>query len=263
MPPMRKPIVSGISYSNDKARLCQQIDSCILESKNIVVQGRLQAIIVPHAGLAQSGRIAGAAYRLLLQKLQDGQTFHKIILLGPSHQDKFMGTALAREDFLTPLGRVRAGKDSLLAALDEIIDLPQVHAQDHSIEMQLPFLQRLLPDFEIYPLLLGEQDDQSILNLVQALEEFIDEETVIVVSSDLSHYLEYSAAKEKDWETIKNIQSGNVNGIEACGYEAIRALMLLAKNLGWVSIFLDYANSADTTGNRKQVVGYGAIAFIR
>ena len=258
---LRKAAVSGTFYPGEKQRLSVAVDKYIKDSKEMKVKGKLQALIVPHAGYAYSGIVAGAGYKLLQQKLKEGQKFRKVILLGPSHFVGFHGASLSKEDFITPLGIVKSGKEKLTA--EEISDLPEAHLKEHSLEVQLPFLQKVLGDFELYPMVLGEQDNASILKLAKVIEEFKDDNTLILISSDLSHYLAYDTAVKRDTQTLSNIRDGNMNDLEACGYEPIRVLMQLAKNLGWISILLDYRNSGDTSGNKTQVVGYAAIAYVQ
>lgn len=249
---MRPPVFAGSFYPARKEDLQKQVNDFLTKSKKVKFSGHLKALIVPHAGYIYSGTVAGAGYKLLQNK-----DFKKVILLGPSHQTYFIGASLAVEDLVTPLGTTKSGTKNLLKK-DLVINLPAAHAKEHSLEVQLPFLQTVLKDFELYALVLGEVDEEK---LAKHLEKFIDEKTLIIASSDLSHYLPYPNAKQVDQKTINNILRLNFNEIEACGEKPIKVLMHLAKSLGWKSFLIDYKNSGDTAGDKEKVVGYACIGF--
>lgn len=247
---MRAPVFAGSFYPAKKDELQKQVNDFLNKCKKVNFSGHLKALIVPHAGYIYSGIVAGAGYRLV-------KDFKKVILLGPSHQAYFTGASLATEDFSTPLGTVKSGNDNLLKK-DLVINLPAAHAKEHSLEVQLPFLQTVLSDFELSAFVLGEVDEEK---LAKHLERFLDEETLLIISSDLSHYLPYLNAKQVDQKTINNILRLNFNEIEACGEKGIKVLMHLAKSLGWKPFLIDYRNSGDTAGDKEKVVGYTAIGF--
>lgn len=250
---IRKPAVAGMFYPADRQELKQIVNHFLDEGKEIKFKGNLKALIVPHAGYIYSGIVAGAGFKLL--KKTD---FRKVILLGPTHQFPFFGAALAKEDFETPLGPVKSGKTEELFKENQIIELPEAHLREHSLEVELPFLQETLKDFELYAFSLGEIEEER---LAETISRFIDGKTLVLASSDLSHYFDYKTAVEKDKETIRKILSFDFSGLEACGEKPVKVLMHLAKKLGWKPFLIDYKNSGDTAGDKKKVVGYCAIGF--
>ena len=192
-------------------------------------------------------------------KLLDKMSFKKVILLGPSHQVYFEGASIASEDFITPLGVVRCG-DSSLWLSSPVINFPPAHLKEHSLEVQLPFLQAMLGDFEMFALVLGEVDEGEVAKRVI---EHLDADTLLVISSDLSHYQPYKEAQKKDKESISHILKSDLEDIDACGAAPIRVLIRVAKSLGWRPRLLDYRNSGDTAGDKSRVVGYSAIVYTK
>ena len=218
-------------------------------------------LVVPHAGYRYSGAVAARAYALLgplRSKLR------RVVLLGPVHRVPVRGLALpSSAAFATPLGAVPIDQQ----ALAQIADLPQVtrsdaaHAPEHSIEVQLPFLQTQLADFELLPLAVG---DASAADVAQVLERLWGgDETLIVISTDLSHYLRYEQAREVDRDTVNRILRGDpvLDHRQACGAMPLSGALLVAKAHGLQAQLLDLRNSGDTSGDRSRVVGYCAIAF--
>lgn len=253
---MRKPAVAGMFYPGNKEELKKSVHGFLQAGKEIKFKGELKALIVPHAGYVYSGIVAGAGFRLLAGK--NVRHYKKVILLGPSHQIYFSGAAIAAEDFETPLGTVKVGEVSSWLKEELIVKLPEAHRKEHCLEVELPFLQETLSKFELYALVLGEVDEKL---LAAAIRKFVDDNTLIVVSSDLSHYLPYETAVRKDKETINKILNFDLSHFEACGERPIRVLMHLAKSLNWKPILLDYKNSGDTAGDKNRVVGYTAIGY--
>lgn len=222
---------------------------------------RPKALIAPHAGYMYSGPVAASAYALLAPMA--GQV-KRVVLLGPAHRVAVRGLALPdAEAFETPLGRVEID----LAAASQIAHLPQVavsaqaHAQEHSVEVQLPFLQVLLPDFKLLPLVVGDASPADVAEVLECL--WGGAETLILVSSDLSHFLPYLTAQKVDGltaEAILHLQAP-VSHEQACGGTPLNGLLLAARHHGLTAHLLDLRNSGDTAGPRDQVVGYGAFAF--
>lgn len=216
-----------------------------------------KCLIAPHAGYIYSGEVAGVAYEQLAD-LQD--TYRKIILLGPSHYELFIGAAFASYHvWTTPLGEVPVFR---IPPSDILIEYTQAHALEHCLEVQLPFLQYILKNFSIIPIVTGEIRPES---LGKELLPYIDKHTLLCVSSDLSHYLPYEKAKKIDSrsnEIISKTDYTASKNIDACGKTAIRTALYIAKVMGWKGYFLDYKNSGDTAGSKESVVGYGAYAFI-
>jgi len=251
----RKPAAAGMFYPKNPEELKKQIQGFLRQAEHLDTHGKLKALIVPHAGYIYSGIVAAQGYKLL-----ESYSFKKVILLGPSHYQAFTGAAIAEEDFQTPLGIIKVGevKDWIDDKL--ILSLSEAHQAEHSLEVQLPFLQETLGEFELYPLVLGTVSEEK---LAKFLATKIDEETIIIVSSDLSHYLEYNKAVMKDNDTISKILNDDPGQLDACGKVPIKVLMHLANIKGWQSQLIDYRNSGDTAGDKNRVVGYAAIAYTK
>ena len=223
---------------------------------------RPKALIVPHAGYIYSGPIAASAYALL-KPLRT--IIRRVVLLGPVHRVWVQGLALPTVSaFATPLGEVPLDQ----AGIDAITDLAQVsisaaaHAEEHSLEVHLPFLQSVLADFSLIPLAVGGASAEAVAEVLDRL--WGGDETLIVVSSDLSHYLPYTEARQVDAATANAILALNSHlvGEQACGANPINGLMLAAKRRGLTPHLLDMRNSGDTAGDRSRVVGYGAFALV-
>lgn len=226
--------------------------------------GRVRAVIAPHAGYVYSGPIAGHSFRALPRLA--GRT---VFLLGPAHFAPVRGlAALSSAAMLTPLGAVAVATGivaDLLAFADLVRGDDEAHAPEHCLEVELPFLQVLGgADLRVVPLLFGHVDPARPADL---LSSFLvqDRNALIVVSSDLSHYHPYETARRLDTGFLEAVVSGDVAAAErgeACGLLPILSLMLLAARFGWRARLLDYRNSGDTAGDRRRVVGYGAVAFV-
>ncbi|OQX51304.1 AmmeMemoRadiSam system protein B [candidate division CPR3 bacterium 4484_211] len=273
---VRPPVVAGAFYPQDTNELQAQIYH-FLESVETVMRETPPIIIVPHAGYVFSGQVA--AYGLRQWKGSDIKT---VILLGNSHQNYFYQAALDTSDhWVTPLGETEVdlalGQD-LLEKSSLVTEDLKIHAAEHSLEVQLPFLQLILNQFKIVPLLLGSPSKQRAKNLALLLKSYLNRQTVLVASSDLSHYPSYETANLVDKQTIESILSLDVDRFEmtteslmaqaypnlvtcACGAGAIKTAMFLARDLNLTGRLLKYANSGDVGGEKSRVVGYGAIAF--
>jgi len=226
--------------------------------------GAPKALIVPHAGYVYSGPIAATAYAQLAPLRE---RVRRVVLLGPAHRVAFRGLAVPTVDaFETPLGRVeldRAGIDAALA-LPQVVALDAAHRGEHSLEVQLPFLQRVLARFALVPIAVGDATPGEVAALIDAL--FGGDETLVVVSSDLSHYLPYDEARALDRETsdaIEALAPAAIGREQACGRRAVQGLLLSARRHGLHARTLDLRTSGDTAGPRDSVVGYGAYAFGR
>jgi len=257
---VREPAVAGMFYPSSPRQLAEMVREFLREAKT--VSGAPKAIIAPHAGYVYSGAIAASAYAQF--KPLRG-TIERIILLGPSHRVRFHGLALSSaEAFSTPLGEVLLDA----AAAEAIRSLPQVttsdraHAMEHSLEVQIPFLQEVLGDFRLLPLVVGDATPAEVAEVIERL--WGGPETRFVVSSDLSHYYDYATAKRLDRATsdaIVNLRPNDVDDDGACGRVPVRGLLYAASRHGMHARLLDLRNSGDTAGPRDQVVGYGAYAF--
>lgn len=260
MTQIRPAAVAGAFYPAQPNILASAVNA-LLESAAESPPAQPKALIVPHAGYIYSGPIAASAYAGL-RRLRD--VVRRVVLLGPVHRVPVRGLALpAAEGFATPLGTVPIDR----AATASIADLRQVtenapaHALEHSLEVQLPFLQTLLADFRLVPLAVGDASPEEIAEVLERL--WGGPETLIVVSSDLSHYLPYAAARELDSITAQAILDlrGPVDHRQACGATPVNGLLAAARRHHLQPRLLDLRNSGDTAGDREQVVGYGAFAF--
>jgi len=260
MQSIRQPAVAGMFYPSDPAELKQQVQGFIAAAE----PGELtpKAIVAPHAGYVYSGPVAGSAYAQLAPL---AGTIRRVVLLGPAHRLAFRGLAYSgAERFRTPLGEVAVDRD----ALETLRDLPQVHESDapfageHCLEVQLPFLQTVLGDFKLVPLLVSEAGQEEVAEVLETL--WGGDETLIVISSDLSHYLDYGSARAMDTETSEAIESLRPEAIgyhQACGRNPLNGLLVEARRHGLRAKTLDLRSSGDTAGPRNQVVGYGAYVF--
>ncbi len=257
---VRPPAVAGMFYPARRGELERLLADCFAQARPRAGI-RPKALIVPHAGYVYSGPVAASAYALL-QPLRDVVT--RVVLLGPVHRVWVPGLALpGAEAFDTPLGRVPVDQ----AAIAHIADLPQVsvsvaaHAQEHSLEVHLPFLQRTLAAFSLVPLAVGDAAPEEVAQVLERL--WGGEETLIVVSTDLSHFLPYALAERTDQDTARAILRGDTNllGEQACGAYPVNGLLLAARRRGLAAELLDLRNSGDTAGDRSRVVGYGAFAL--
>ncbi|MDO8350827.1 MAG: AmmeMemoRadiSam system protein B [Gallionella sp.] len=259
MSAIRPPAVAGLFYPADARQLAHEIQGLLAEARPFDLIPK--ALIVPHAGYAYSGASAATAYATL--RAASGY-IRRVVLLGPTHRVAVRGLALpGAEAFDTPLGRVRLD----MAAMQSIAHLPQVvvnervHAQEHSLEVQLPFLQSVLSDFTLLPLAVGMASSEEVAEVLESV--WGGEETLIVISSDLSHYLPYDTCQQVDSNTaraILNLQQPISHDL-ACGGTPISGLLLAAKRHHLETHLLDLRNSGDTAGTRDQVVGYAAFAF--
>lgn len=257
----REPAVAGMFYPEDPAALRRTVQG-YLDAADARPGAAPKAIVVPHAGYVYSGPIAASAYARLLPRRGE---ITRVILLGPSHRVPFQGLARTGvERFLTPLGGVTVDPEAY-ALLD---DLPQVRLfeapfeGEHCLEVQLPFLQACLDDFRIVPFVVGDAETEEVAQVIERL--WGGDETLILVSSDLSHYLDYDSARSSDVQTSRAIEALEPNAIghhQACGCMPLRGLLRAAQRRGLQARTLDLRSSGDTAGPRSRVVGYGAYAF--
>jgi hypothetical protein len=258
---VRPAAVSGSFYPAEATVLRDLVDSILSKAQTEQLDPPPKALIVPHAGYIYSGLTAAYAYQQLFSVRK---IIKRVVLLGPVHRVAVNGLALPEaEVFTTPLGDVILDQLSI----EKIRNMPQVlvsaaaHAQEHSLEVQLPFLQTVLDDFQLIPLAVG---DISPAMVAQVLEELWgDEQTLIVISSDLSHFHNYSDATLIDQQSIDQIlaHEPQLNHQQACGATGINALLLKSSQHNLQPILLDYRNSGDTSGDKSSVVGYASVAF--
>lgn len=261
----RPPAVAGQFYPEDPVILKKQINEYLAEAEPAQIPGSIKAIISPHAGYIYSGPVAGYSYKLL-QRLDKNKEW-KVILLGPAHYAAFEGAAAPQHQaWRTPLGEVSVYDiREEIGGSKNITEVPNADTSEHSLEVQVPFLQITLDNFKLYPLVLGEVNYRS---LAEELAEFCNQDNVLtIISSDLSHYLPYEQACETDLNTCRLITGLDIKNMRssggACGRHGILTALYIAKKLGWRCQLLDYRNSGDTAGAKDRVVGYGAFAFYK
>jgi hypothetical protein len=253
----RPPAVAGMFYPQDRDELETTVRGYLDQVKTPIPPPK--AVIAPHAGYIYSGPVAASVYASLIPVRR---RIEKVVLLGPAHRVYLEGLALPDATvFATPLGDIPIDRD----LVRKIKDFPQVctmasaHAQEHSLEVHLPFLQIVLEDFSLLPLVVGEIGQEQVAEVLAAV--WGGDETLIVISSDLSHYHDYRTARQLDAATstaIKNLRLQEIGPNQACGCRPMRGLLYLAGERDMEIRILDVRNSGDTAGGRDQVVGYGA-----
>jgi MEMO1 family protein len=258
---VRPSAVAGQFYPRDADRLRKQV-SDLLANIAMPIKNIPKALIVPHAGYVYSGATAAAAFATL----RDGaQTIRRVVLIGPAHYVHVRGIAAPTVDaFETPLGRVPVDKSALnaIAGLPFVIQDDLAHAPEHALEVELPFLQTLLVSFQVVPLLVGDATPEEIAQMMLQLWE--SPGTLIVVSTDLSHYHNYETARRLDAATAAAIEHGDWASLgphQACGSRAVAGLLLETWRRDLKIRRLSLCNSGDTAGARDRVVGYGAWMF--
>jgi MEMO1 family protein len=262
----RPPVVSGQFYSANKDELSTVVDKYISTSKNFCFVPKI--VVSPHAGFVYSGPTAGYAYRQL-ENLEDKE--YTVLLVGPSHRIYFEGFSFPLYDsFETPLGSIKVNQTKISQFLSsqenqELFfrhDAP--HADEHSLETQLPFLQRSMKKFNIIPIVYGKSDYNV---LAKVFDYFLaDADTIAVVSSDLSHYHGYQEAMQIDKncnEAVLALDAISIASGEACGMIGVQAAIVYAKKHSLESLVLDYKTSGDTAGDKIKVVGYASYMFYK
>lgn len=259
VPAIRQAAVAGLFYPGDPGELSRVVAALLAGAPPPSIEPR--ALIAPHAGYVYSGSTAATAYSQL-----DAQRarIRRVLLLGPSHRVAFRGLALSSaEYYATPVGDVTidSGSCNALLRLPQVGVLDEAHAQEHSIEVHLPFLRAVLDDFLLVPVVVGDASPADVAGVIEHFRE--QEDTLIVVSSDLSHFLDYESARRVDRDTTRAIEARDqtIRPEQACGCRAINGLMRVAENRGLQVTTLDLCNSGDTAGDRNRVVGYGAYAL--
>ncbi|MCB9549239.1 MAG: AmmeMemoRadiSam system protein B [Myxococcales bacterium] len=251
----RPAAVAGLFYPADPATLAAEVDALLAAAP---AGPPAKALIAPHAGYRYSGPIAARAYRRLAPVT-------RVVLLGPCHRVAVRGLAApAWPAFATPLGDVPVDAEALarIAGLPGVHTFDATHAQEHALEVHLPFLQRALGAFSVVPLVVGEAPPAQVAAVIDAL--WGGPETAILVSSDLSHFLAYEAAQVADAATcaaIEALDAGPLDGYAACGHRPLAGLLATARRRGMAVETLDLRSSGDTAGDRQRVVGYGAWAL--
>ncbi len=263
MPSVRPPAVAGTFYPSEPQALRATIAGFMRGASQDTDRAQtLKALVVPHAGYRYSGAVAAKAYACL-QPLRE--RIRRVVLLGPVHRVAVRGLALPGVDAMaTPLGTIALDDEAIagLATLPQVITSPAAHAEEHSLEVHLPFLQMCLDEgFRIVPLAVGDASPEEIAEVLTRL--WGGPETLIVVSSDLSHYLPYAVARREDQGTVDDILAldTTIDHAHACGATPLNGLLAACRARGLRAELLDLCNSGDTAGDRSRVVGYASIAF--
>jgi AmmeMemoRadiSam system protein B len=260
MQAIRPAAVAGHFYPHDPAALSRAVRS-FLEGVRAEGGARPAAVIAPHAGYIYSGAIAASAYAAIAPWRGVAR---RVVVAGPAHRVYVRAVAVPScAAFATPLGDIALDAPALakLRALDWVETSDRAHAMEHCIEVQLPFLQAVLGTFELVPLVVG---DATPAQMADTLEALWDDSTLVVVSSDLSHYLTWQAARVRDAATADAIVrlEATLDPEDACGAAPINGLLRVARRRGLVARVLDVRNSGDTAGDRDRVVGYGSFEFV-
>ncbi|MEW6677157.1 MAG: AmmeMemoRadiSam system protein B [Pseudomonadota bacterium] len=255
----RPAAVAGLFYPQNPRVLTGDVGRYLEAARQFSYQPK--ALVVPHAGYVYSAPIAASAYRLLAPM---SKRIRRVVLLGPAHRVWVRSLALPEEQyFATPLGKLDLDSDAIatISHLPQVDIVPDAHAREHALEVQLPFLQLVLGYFRLVPLLVGGATPDEVAEVLDYL--WGGKETVIVVSSDLSHYFPYTTGNKVDKATAQAILDLRTDlvGEQACGAHALNGLCLAARNHCLHPHLLDLRNSGDTAGDRERVVGYGAFAF--
>jgi AmmeMemoRadiSam system protein B/AmmeMemoRadiSam system protein A len=273
-PAVLKAVVAGAFYPSDKKQLEQKIDTFLKDTESRVPKGAIApfGLIAPHAGYDYSGKIAAAAYRQI-----GGKPYKTVFLLGPSHYVSFPGISIYPYGaWETPLGRIPID-EQIAAAIMEQCSFVRYQApafeREHSLEVQLPFLQKVLDNFKIVPLVMGKLSGPELRSLADYLTNRVEQNpgrVLIIASSDMSHYHPYHEATAMDKLTLKQVEAMDLRTLrksmelgtsELCGSQAVTTLMRVAENIGARVKVLEYANSGDVTGDKTRVVGYSAVGF--
>lgn len=258
----RPTAVAGLFYPTLPSVLAEMVNNDLAQASPPSEMHIPKALIVPHAGYIYSGPVAASAYQYLSPIRQ---RINRVVIIGPSHRLAFQGVALSSADYFeTPLGVIPIDKASQAKLADiagvQVLDL--AHAAEHSLEVQLPFLQEVLDDFSIVPIVAGDASPELIERVIATL--WGGAETVFIISSDLSHYHDYQTAQQLDRTTsedIINLDFHAVHSNNACGCVGIRGLLKFAQQHPLKPSLIDLRNSGDTAGSKDSVVGYGAYLF--
>jgi len=261
---IRQPAVAGAFYPGQRQALSRDLRA-MLDAAWPASASALpapKAIIVPHAGYIYSGSTAALAYARLMPARK---IIRRVVLLGPVHRVPVRGLALPGADaFATPLGDIAIDAQAVaaVAGMRQVVVSPEAHALEHSLEVQLPFLQAVLDDFTLLPLAVGDATAQEVAQVLEAV--WGGPETLLVISSDLSHFLHYEHAQAVDDETVHRILAldSSLSHSQACGGTPVNGLLLAASQHQLEPQLLGLCNSGDTAGDRSRVVGYAAIAFV-
>lgn len=261
MASVRPAALAGMFYPGEAGALSRTVNALLAEAQPAAAGSTPKAVIAPHAGYIYSGPIAARIYAMIAPARARSK---RVVLLGPTHRVGIHGMALpVAEAFATPLGHIAVDSEAVkkLMALPYVGVSAEAHRLEHSLEVQLPFLQIVLDDFVLVPIAVGRASAQQVAQVINLL--WGGDETLIVVSSDLSHYLAYAEAQATDRATAQAILDlhTNINHHQACGATPVTGLNLFAQQRGLRPHLIDLRNSGDTAGDKQRVVGYGSFAY--
>jgi len=270
---LRKSVIAGSWYPGVPSVLRKDIENYFNLVPDLELEGEVVGLIAPHAGYVYSGQIAANAYNLIR-----GKKYDMVIVVGPSHRIAFHGVSVfSKGGFETPLGNVSVAEklaEKIRSSSKVVVDVPDAHRQEHSVEIQLPFLQVALGDFSFIPLVMGDQRADTCQELAAAIYEATSDKKILIVgSSDLSHFYNYNIAKKMDSTVLEYLRNGDADGllqslengvVEACGGGPMVVAMLVARMMNANKAhLLKYANSGDVTGDKSSVVGYAAAVYCK
>ncbi len=270
---IRKSPIAGTWYPGEKSALCSGIESFFRKVPPLNIEGDVISLISPHAGYIYSGQVAAYAYKAVR-----GEKFDSVVVIGPSHRAYFHGVSVYNGGgYETPLGIVPVDTElveGMIAQNSSVVSNPASQAQEHSIEIQLPFLQVALGSFRFVPLLMGDQDSSTCESLASTIRMAAGKKRILIVgSSDLSHYHPYEKAVKLDSAALRRMEALNPEALlsdlrsgtlEACGGGPMAVAMLAARDMGANGAkVLKYANSGDVTADKSGVVGYAAAVFFK
>ncbi len=268
---IRRAVLAGSWYPGDPDVLRADVSKYLQSAGGASIDGTIFGLLAPHAGYVYSGGVAAHAYKAV-----QGRTFDAVMIIAPSHREFFRGVSVYPEGvYVTPLGEVPVDAglaETIVGQCRHASFLPAAHAAEHAIEIQLPFLQMVLGEFWLIPILMGDQTAEICVSLADAIIKAIGNKRVLVIaSSDLSHYHPYERAVQMDQSILKHVAAMDPEGLlrelqtghaEACGGGPAATMMMVARGLGAKRAeILKYANSGDITADRSGVVGYAAAAF--
>lgn len=255
----RQAAVAGMFYPADAGELARTVDDLLAHVRVAADETPPKAIVVPHAGYVYSGPVAASAFARLRGHCE---RITRVVLVGPAHRAAVRGLVWPDARALeTPLGDLEVDVDAI-AAVPEVAPSALAHVAEHSLEVELPFVQRLCPAARIVPLAAGFASPESVGRVLEQL--WGGPETLVVISTDLSHYLPYGEAKRVDADTIARVMALDVEGIDhdrACGATGLAGLLWVARRKGLTPRVFDVRSSGDTAGDKRRVVGYGALGF--
>jgi AmmeMemoRadiSam system protein B len=256
----RRPAVAGSFYPRGPRELQETLEA-LMSCASTTGESGLIGVVAPHAGYAYSGPVAASAFAGIGAS---AHRFDRVLLIGPPHYVPVPGIAApSSQSFATPFGQIKVDQDTITALLDAgLVNIDdRAHAPEHSLEVELPFLQHVVARFTLIPLLVGDASPEQVASVIGSV---LDERTLLVVSTDLSHYLDDASARARDLEsaeTIERFDFTRIGPYDACGFAALNGALCAGLQRGWRIKRLDLRNSGDTSGDRSRVVGYGAWAF--